>query len=51
VGVKTIIIYFIRVICGRLSKHQRLSDTLRALQNSFSLSRPKIGLQLFCQFE
>ncbi len=36
VGVKTIIICFIRVILERLSKHQRFSDSLRVLQNSFS---------------
>ena len=35
-GVKTFIIRFIRVIRGRLFKHQRFSDTLRAPQNSFS---------------
>ncbi|WP_314299530.1 hypothetical protein [Capnocytophaga sputigena] len=39
-GVKTIIIRFIRVILERLSKHQRFSDTLRAPQKLISLQIP-----------
>ena len=39
-GVKTIIIRFIRVILERLSKHQRFSDALRAPQKLIFLQIP-----------